>query len=71
MLLYGEPDPYDTEILEAVEDDLELCPDLVLVVGTKLEIPGALSIATSFGVTVWMSKEVPPLRAQNLFDYIL
>ncbi len=79
VLLYSEPHPDDTEILEAVEDDLEICPDLVLVVGTKLEIPGALSIVTSFcyaarnrgGATVWISKEEPASRVRGLFDCIL
>ncbi|RDL30197.1 uncharacterized protein BP5553_10475 [Venustampulla echinocandica] len=79
VLLYGEPHPGDTEILEAVQNDLETGPDLVVVVGTKLKIPGAQSIASSIchaarstgGFTVWISKEEPPSRARNLFDYIL
>jgi len=79
VLLYGEPHPDDSEILDAVENDLKICPDLVLVVGTTLKIPGALSIATSFchaarkqgGISVWISKEEPASRVRGLFDYIL
>jgi NAD-dependent SIR2 family protein deacetylase len=48
VLLYGEPHPDDKEILETAEHDLRICPELVLIVGTKLAIPGARSIAANF-----------------------
>jgi len=77
--LYGQPHPDDKEILEAIKDAMKTVPDLLLVVGTKLKIPGALSIAKSIshatrssgGVAVWISKEEPSPKARNLFDYIL
>jgi NAD-dependent SIR2 family protein deacetylase len=47
VLLYGDPHPDDNEIVGATEDDLTICPDLVIVVGT-LEISGARSIAKRF-----------------------
>jgi NAD-dependent SIR2 family protein deacetylase len=48
VLLYGEPHPDDKEILETARHNLRLCPELVLIVGTKLAIPGARSIAADF-----------------------
>ncbi len=79
MLLYDEPHPDDNEIIRATEDDLTTCPDLVIVAGTRLEIPGARSIAKRFcyttrsrgGATVWISKEKPAPNVQSLFDHIL
>ncbi|PQE08876.1 hypothetical protein CJF31_00010797 [Rutstroemia sp. NJR-2017a BVV2] len=67
VLLYGEPHPDDKEILEAAKYDLRICPELVLIVGTKLRIPGAKSIAADFcyaarsvgGASFWISKEEP------------
>ncbi|PMD26963.1 hypothetical protein NA56DRAFT_725729 [Hyaloscypha hepaticicola] len=60
------PHPDDKEILETAEHDLRLCPELVLIVGTKLAIPGARSIAADFyhavrsvsGASFWINKEV-------------
>ena len=48
VLLYGEPHPDDKEILETAKHGLRICPELVLIVGTKLAIPGARSIAADF-----------------------
>ena len=48
VLLYGEPHLDDKEILEITKHDLRICPELVLIVGTKLAIPGARSIAADF-----------------------
>ncbi|KAH9207093.1 hypothetical protein DL95DRAFT_484253 [Leptodontidium sp. 2 PMI_412] len=48
VLLYGEPHPDDTGILQTIQSDLKAGPDLVLVVGTTLKVPGSLSIATNF-----------------------
>lgn len=36
------------KILETADDGLRFCPDLALIVGTKLGIPGFRSIATNF-----------------------
>jgi NAD-dependent SIR2 family protein deacetylase len=79
VLLCGEPHPDDSEIVEAIEHDLAMCPDLVLVVGTKLERHGPRSMATRLckaarrrgGAAVWISKEDPALLLRPLFDYIL
>jgi NAD-dependent SIR2 family protein deacetylase len=79
ILLYGEPHPDDREILETTKYDLETCPELVLIVGTKLGIPGARSIAANFchaarsvgGASFWISKEEPMSSVKGLCDYVL
>jgi NAD-dependent SIR2 family protein deacetylase len=48
VLLYGKPHPDNKEILKTARHNLRICPELVLIVGTKLAIPGARSIATDF-----------------------
>jgi hypothetical protein len=58
---------------------LRECPDLVLIVGTKLGIPGARLIAANFcnaarsigGVSFWISKEEPMSSMRALCDYVL
>jgi NAD-dependent SIR2 family protein deacetylase len=79
VLLYGEPHPDDKEILETAKHDLRICPELVLIVGTKLAIPGARSIAADFchatrsvgGASFWISKEEPMWSVKSLCDYVL
>ncbi|KAH9205222.1 DHS-like NAD/FAD-binding domain-containing protein [Leptodontidium sp. 2 PMI_412] len=78
VLLYGESHPDDTGILQTIQSCLETGPDLVLVVGTTVKVPGCLSIVTDFcratrsrgGVAVWISKEEPLSRVRHLFDYV-
>jgi NAD-dependent SIR2 family protein deacetylase len=48
VLLYGEPHPDDKEILETTKHDLRICPELVLIISTKLAILNARSIAVDF-----------------------
>lgn len=48
VLLYSEPHLDDKEILETAKHDLRISPELVLIVSTKLAIPGARSIAVNF-----------------------
>jgi len=51
----------------------------VLIVGTKLAIPGARSIAADFcraarsvdGASFWISKEEPMWNVKSLCDYVL
>ncbi|KAM0144026.1 hypothetical protein ACHAO1_000305 [Botrytis cinerea] len=79
VLLYGEPHPDDKEILEAAKHGLRICPVLVLIVSTKLRIPGAKSIAADFchaarsvdGASFWISKEEPALNVKSVCDYVL
>jgi hypothetical protein len=79
VLLYSEPYPDDKEILEATKHDLRICPELVLIVSTKLRIPGARSIAVDLyhaarsvgGASFWISKEELASSVKSLCDYIL
>jgi NAD-dependent SIR2 family protein deacetylase len=79
VLLYGEPHPDNKEILETTRHDLRICPELVLIVGTKLVIPGARSIAADFcyaarsvgGASFWISKEELIWSVKSLCDYVL
>lgn len=78
ILLYGEPYPDDKEILKTAKHDLKICSELVLIVGTKLAIPGARSIAANFcdavrsvdGPSFWISKEEPMWSMKSLYDYV-
>jgi NAD-dependent histone deacetylase SIR2 len=79
VLLYGEPHLDNKEILETVKHDLRICPELVLIVSTKLGIPGAQSIAADFchvaqsvgEASFWISKEEPASSVKALCDYVL
>ena len=79
VLLYGKPHPGDNKILEASKYDLGISPELVLIVSTKLAIPGARSIAANFchaaqsvgGASFWISKEEPASSMKALCDYVL
>ena len=65
VLLYSEPYLDNKEILETTRYNLRICPELVLIVSTKLAIPSARSIAIDFcyvtrsvgKVSFWISKE--------------
>ena len=79
VLLYGEPYPDNKEILETTKHNLRIYPELVLIVGTKLRIPGARSIAANFcytarsigGASFWISKEEPESSVKSLYNYVL
>jgi NAD-dependent SIR2 family protein deacetylase len=57
---------------------MEKCPDLVLVVGTWLEIKGSRSLVANMrvaarsigGKTFWISKEEPSSAVKSLCDYV-
>jgi hypothetical protein len=49
----ASPNPDDNEIVGTTEDNLTIYPDLVIVVGTRLEILGARSIAK--GSKAWVT----------------
>lgn len=76
VLLYGNSH-LDDDILDIINQDLATCPDLVLVVGTKLQVPGAREISTRLckavrragGMAVWVGYDNPPSKC--LFDYVI
>jgi NAD-dependent SIR2 family protein deacetylase len=65
--------------MATVTSDAGTCPDLVLVVGTKLRVPGARSIATQIcraarragGTGFWISREVPGSSIKGLYDHVV
>jgi NAD-dependent SIR2 family protein deacetylase len=65
ILLYGECHHAEEEIATLIQNDLKQLPDLLLVAGTRLKIPGAKLLAEAFcdkvlnadGATVWISKD--------------
>jgi NAD-dependent SIR2 family protein deacetylase len=79
ILLYGEPYPDNKEILETAKYNLRIYPELVLIVSTKLAIPGARSIAADFcytawsvgGASFWISKEELIWSVKSLYNYVL
>jgi NAD-dependent SIR2 family protein deacetylase len=56
VLLYSEPHPDDKEILEVAKHNLRICPELVLIVGTKLgiRIDDELARKTKDRVVGWL-----------------
>ena len=77
ILLYGEDNPNEDAIFRHAKQDLCASPDLVLVVGTQLKVPGARSLARQFcevakksgGTNVWLNKkQIPNLTA---FQFVL
>ncbi|THV49266.1 hypothetical protein BGAL_0204g00120 [Botrytis galanthina] len=76
VLLYGKSHP-DDNIFDIIDQDLATCSDLVLVVGTKLRVPGAREIATRLckaarrvgEVAVWIGYDNAPLK--SLFDHVI
>ena len=65
ILLYNKPYPNDKEILETVKYNLRIYPGLVLIIGTKLVIPGTRLITVNFyyitrsisGISFWINKK--------------
>ncbi len=65
MVLYGEENPNGDTIGRVVERDLRTGPDMVIVVGTGLKVPGARRLVREFcrsvksrgGLAVWISKD--------------
>jgi len=76
VLLYGNSCS-DDDIFDIIHQDLAICPDLVLIVGTKLRVPGAREIATRLckaarragGVAVWIGYDNP--LSKSLFDHVI
>lgn len=80
ILLYGE-ESLDQDAIGCVcANDIRARSDAVLIVGTKLNVPGAKRLAielcqsvraSSTGrATIWISKDPPPSTHQHLFDVV-
>lgn len=65
ILLYGEDNPNEDAIFRHAKQDSRGSPDLILVVGTQLKVPGARSLAKKFcsaiaksgGTSIWLNKK--------------
>lgn len=82
MLLYNEFNPDDEAIGAATEADLRARPDAVIVVGTKMKVPGLRRIVRELcgvvrgrkdGEAIWISREPPPpgREFENCWDLIV
>ena len=70
--LYDESARYDPAIGNAEQEDIKSRPDLVLVVGTSLQIPSVTRLIHNFGhfaKILWINIEPPPELPFGL-DYI-
>ncbi len=81
ILLYGEESLDQDAIGRVCANDIRARIDAVLVVGTRMKVPGAKRLAielcqsvraSSTGrATIWISKDPPPSTYQHLFDVVL
>ena len=77
VLLYGEDNPKGDTIGEVTEQDLMTGPEVVLVVGTALKVPGARRLVTELcyaakaqgGSTVWINTDAPPSGLKFPLDF--
>ena len=78
VVLYGEDNPDANTIGKIVQRDLRTGPDVVLVVGTRLKVPGARRLAKELcraakyrnRFTIWASKDAPPRGLGITFDAV-
>ena len=76
MVLYGEENPNGDTIGKKAERDLRTGPDLVIVVGTGLIMPGARRLVREFyrnvksrgGLAVWINKDPVPSGLKACFN---
>ena len=79
IVLYGEENPHGLDIRKVAEADLRKRPDLVLVVGTRLKVPGASTLVRELcstaqkngGLAVWVNKEPPRSSVMKFFNLIV
>lgn len=82
MLLYNEFNPDEEAIGAATEADLRARPDAVIVVGTKMKVPGLRRTVREMcgvvrgrkdGEAIWISREPPPpgREFENCWDLIV
>lgn len=77
VVLYGEEHPNGEIIGNLAERDLQKGPDMVIVVGTGLKVPGARRLVREFcrsaksggGLAVWINKDPVPSDLKTCFDF--
>ncbi|KAK9460305.1 DHS-like NAD/FAD-binding domain-containing protein [Lipomyces oligophaga] len=78
IVLYNEANPDAEAIGSVTTADLRARPDVLLVVGTSLQIPGvrrivkemAQAVRATGGTTIWINRDDPPAikMLENVFD---
>lgn len=79
VVLYGEGNPKSDMIGEVAEQDLGTGPEVVVVAGTALKVPGARRLVTELccaaktrgGFTVWINMDAPPSGLKLPLDLAL
>ena len=79
VVLCGEAGHHGNEIGNTLTRDLNVVPDVVVVVGTKLKIDGARDLVRDIcraarvkgGFTLWLNKTAPSSRMRDEFDVVL
>ncbi len=76
LLLYGEEHPEGDIIGKIARTDLQRKPEMLIVAGTRLRVPGARQLVKDFcrgvrsrkGLTTWICKDPVPSDLQSFFD---
>lgn len=76
VVLYGEENPNGNMIGKIAERDLRTGPDMVIMVGTGLKVPGARRLVREFcrsvksrrGLAVWINKDPVPSGLKACFN---
>ena len=77
VVLYGKENPNGDMIGKIAERDLRTGPDMVIVVGTGLKVPGARRLIREFcrsvksrgGLAIWINKHPVPSGLKGYFDF--
>lgn len=79
VVLYGEEHPYSDRISQFARSDLRKGPDVILVAGTGLKVPGARTLVRELchaakargSIAVWINEVSPPSGLNLTFDVVL
>jgi hypothetical protein len=80
VVLYHGPSPDAEAIGKVSQADLRSVPDIVIVVGTSLTIPGVKKLVRELcqvtrskkhGLTAWLNVDPPPQETNNLWNFII
>lgn len=79
ILLYGEDNRDSVKTGRIAAKDLRKAPDMLIVTGTSLKVPGAKRLVKEFcratkacgGTTVWINTEAAPSGLNTAFDFVI
>lgn len=79
IVLYGEEHRFGEEICGLQNDDVRARPDMLIVMGTSLEVPGVKAMVKSFAtavhsagsgrMVVFVNKTAPAAAWRDIFNY--